>query len=169
MRVSVPRAPWAERVRLSARRWRPCSGGGGGARRPLGGGGGRVPAGRPGGGGRAPEEWAVLAVPWPLTVAQDASGGDPCASLGYAASPQVDPPDRRAGPEPLDPDATSGCALVPVREGGPVNVGEVAALAGVTVRTLHHYDRIGLLSPSGRTAAGYPPRPARGPRPRAPA
>jgi DNA-binding transcriptional MerR regulator len=36
-----------------------------------------------------------------------------------------------------------------------VNVGEVAALAGVTVRTLHHYDRIGLLTPSGRTAAGY--------------
>jgi MerR family transcriptional regulator, thiopeptide resistance regulator len=36
-----------------------------------------------------------------------------------------------------------------------VHVGEVAALAGVTVRTLHHYDRIGLLSPSGRTAAGY--------------
>src|SRR4051794_1371757 len=37
----------------------------------------------------------------------------------------------------------------------PMNVGEVAALAGVTVRTLHHYDQIGLLSPSGRTAAGY--------------
>ncbi|MCA0144988.1 MerR family transcriptional regulator [Blastococcus sp. LR1] len=36
-----------------------------------------------------------------------------------------------------------------------MNVGEVAALAGVTVRTLHHYDRIGLLTPSGRTAAGY--------------
>ncbi len=36
-----------------------------------------------------------------------------------------------------------------------MNVGEVAALTGVTVRTLHHYDRIGLLSPSGRTAAGY--------------
>ncbi|HEV7186291.1 MAG TPA: MerR family transcriptional regulator [Blastococcus sp.] len=36
-----------------------------------------------------------------------------------------------------------------------MNVGEVAALAGVTVRTLHHYDRIGLLSPSRRTAAGY--------------
>ena len=36
-----------------------------------------------------------------------------------------------------------------------MNVGEVAALAGVTVRTLHHYDRIGLLSPSGRTTAGY--------------
>lgn len=36
-----------------------------------------------------------------------------------------------------------------------MNVGEVAALAGITVRTLHHYDRIGLLSPSGRSSAGY--------------
>jgi DNA-binding transcriptional MerR regulator len=36
-----------------------------------------------------------------------------------------------------------------------VNVGEVAALAGVTVRALHHYDRIGLVSPSARSAAGY--------------
>ncbi|WP_086827021.1 MerR family transcriptional regulator [Allokutzneria sp. NRRL B-24872] len=34
-------------------------------------------------------------------------------------------------------------------------VGQVAALANVTVRTLHHYDEIGLLSPSGRTPAGY--------------
>src|SRR5689334_11566338 len=36
-----------------------------------------------------------------------------------------------------------------------MNVGDVAALAGITVRTLHHYDRIGLLSPSERTSAGY--------------
>jgi MerR family transcriptional regulator, thiopeptide resistance regulator len=35
------------------------------------------------------------------------------------------------------------------------SVGDVAALAGVSVRTLHHYDRIGLLLPSGRTPAGY--------------
>ncbi|MBN6039388.1 MerR family transcriptional regulator [Amycolatopsis sp. 195334CR] len=34
-------------------------------------------------------------------------------------------------------------------------VGRVAELAGVTVRTLHHYDEIGLLTPSGRSAAGY--------------
>ena len=34
-------------------------------------------------------------------------------------------------------------------------VGRVAALSGVTIRTLHHYDEIGLLSPSGRSAAGY--------------
>ena len=34
-------------------------------------------------------------------------------------------------------------------------VGEVARLAHVSVRTLHHYDDIGLLAPSGRTAAGY--------------
>ncbi|GAA1091122.1 MerR family transcriptional regulator [Kitasatospora arboriphila] len=35
------------------------------------------------------------------------------------------------------------------------SVGQVAAFAGVTVRTLHHYDRAGLLSPSGRSDAGY--------------
>jgi len=34
-------------------------------------------------------------------------------------------------------------------------IGEVAALANVTVRTLHHYDAIGLVRPSGRTEAGY--------------
>ncbi|WDZ87067.1 MerR family transcriptional regulator [Micromonospora cathayae] len=34
-------------------------------------------------------------------------------------------------------------------------VGEVARLARITVRTLHHYHQIGLLSPSGRTPAGY--------------
>ena len=34
-------------------------------------------------------------------------------------------------------------------------VGQVAELAGVTVRTLHHYDRIGLLSPEQRSEGGY--------------
>ncbi|NES16410.1 MULTISPECIES: MerR family transcriptional regulator [Micromonospora] len=34
-------------------------------------------------------------------------------------------------------------------------VGQVARAARVTVRTLHHYDEIGLLSPSGRSPAGY--------------
>lgn len=34
-------------------------------------------------------------------------------------------------------------------------VREFAEKAGVTVRTLHHYDRLGLLKPSGRTEAGY--------------
>jgi DNA-binding transcriptional MerR regulator len=34
-------------------------------------------------------------------------------------------------------------------------VGELARLSGVTVRTLHHYDRIGLLPPSTRSDAGY--------------
>jgi DNA-binding transcriptional MerR regulator len=35
------------------------------------------------------------------------------------------------------------------------SVGQVARLAGVTVRTLHHYDEIGLLTPGERTRAGY--------------
>ena len=34
-------------------------------------------------------------------------------------------------------------------------VKDVAQLAGVSVRTLHHYDSIGLLVPGARTAAGY--------------
>ena len=34
-------------------------------------------------------------------------------------------------------------------------VGHVADVFGVTVRTLHHYDEIGLLVPSERSAAGY--------------
>jgi DNA-binding transcriptional MerR regulator len=34
-------------------------------------------------------------------------------------------------------------------------IGRVAELAGVSVRTLHHYDAIRLVHPSGRTAAGY--------------
>lgn len=36
-----------------------------------------------------------------------------------------------------------------------LTVGQVAALAGVSVRTLHHYDEIGLLRPGGRSTAGY--------------
>ncbi|MDQ3988294.1 MAG: MerR family transcriptional regulator [Actinomycetota bacterium] len=35
------------------------------------------------------------------------------------------------------------------------SVGQVASFAGVTVRTLRHYDAIGLLCPRGRSAAGY--------------
>jgi len=36
-----------------------------------------------------------------------------------------------------------------------LTVGQVAEQLGVTVRTLHHYDDIGLLVPSERTSAGY--------------
>ncbi|MGW7270615.1 MerR family transcriptional regulator [Streptomyces sp. NPDC054864] len=36
-----------------------------------------------------------------------------------------------------------------------LTVGRVAELAGVSVRTLHHYDEIGLVQPSARTGAGY--------------
>jgi DNA-binding transcriptional MerR regulator len=37
----------------------------------------------------------------------------------------------------------------------PWRVGELARHTGLSVRTLHHYDGIGLLQPSLRTAAGY--------------
>ncbi len=36
-----------------------------------------------------------------------------------------------------------------------LTVGQVAEQLGVTVRTLHHYDEIGLLVPSERSSAGY--------------
>lgn len=39
---------------------------------------------------------------------------------------------------------------------GPVwKVGELAARTGLTVRTLHHYDAVGLVSPSARTGSGH--------------
>jgi DNA-binding transcriptional MerR regulator len=34
-------------------------------------------------------------------------------------------------------------------------VSQFAEKAGITVRALHHYDRLGLLKPSGRSASGY--------------
>ncbi|EFL49973.1 methyltransferase [Solidesulfovibrio fructosivorans JJ]] len=36
-----------------------------------------------------------------------------------------------------------------------LRIGELARKSGLTVRTLHHYDAIGLLTPSGRSDAGY--------------
>lgn len=47
----------------------------------------------------------------------------------------------------LDPDATSGFSVVAMELGteNPVpawKVGALATLSGITVRTLHHYDRI---------------------------
>jgi DNA-binding transcriptional MerR regulator len=36
-----------------------------------------------------------------------------------------------------------------------LKVGELARHTGLTVRTLHHYDEIGLLKPSGRSESGY--------------
>ncbi|MFK0008470.1 MerR family transcriptional regulator [Paenarthrobacter sp. NPDC090520] len=38
---------------------------------------------------------------------------------------------------------------------GPWSIGELAAACGVSVRTLHHYDQIGLLTANERTSAGH--------------
>jgi hypothetical protein len=35
------------------------------------------------------------------------------------------------------------------------SIGQLARASGVTVRTLHYYDQIGLVSPGERTAAGH--------------
>jgi DNA-binding transcriptional MerR regulator len=48
---------------------------------------------------------------------------------------------------------------MPISSGLPddaaYSVGQVSDLLGVSVRTLHHYDEIGLLTPSGRSPSGY--------------
>jgi MerR family transcriptional regulator, thiopeptide resistance regulator len=54
-------------------------------------------------------------------------------------------------------------SLTPREKGGALamrsktswTVGELAKRTGVSVRTLHYYDEIGLLTPSGRTRVGY--------------
>jgi hypothetical protein len=38
-----------------------------------------------------------------------------------------------------------------LRQDGTWRIGELARETGLTVRTLHHYDRLGLLSPLSRT------------------
>lgn len=42
-----------------------------------------------------------------------------------------------------------------VSDSDSMTVGEVARLVGISVRTLHHYDEISLVVPSGRTPKGY--------------
>lgn len=43
----------------------------------------------------------------------------------------------------------------PVKQETLYRTSEFAKRVGVTVRTLHHYDRLGLLKPGGRTRSGY--------------
>lgn len=43
----------------------------------------------------------------------------------------------------------------PHRVADALTVGDAAAAVGVTVRTLHHWDAVGLVRPSTRTTAGY--------------
>lgn len=45
--------------------------------------------------------------------------------------------------------------MPPVETETAMTVGRAAQLAGVTVRTLHHYDEIGLVVPSQRSQGGY--------------
>lgn len=44
---------------------------------------------------------------------------------------------------------------MPPENGATMHIGEVAEQTGLSQRTLRHYDEIGLVTPSVRTAAGY--------------
>jgi len=61
--------------------------------------------------------------------------------IGTAALPTA-----RSVSAELDPYAASGCIVGAMEE--LRSVGRVAELGGVSVRTLHHYDEIGLVSPA---------------------
>jgi MerR family transcriptional regulator, thiopeptide resistance regulator len=62
----------------------------------------------------------------------------------------------------LAPDVTSGLTVGwrTAKEAGLAaqrtwRIGELAGETGITVRTLHYYDQLGLLSPSSRTSGGH--------------
>lgn len=68
----------------------------------------------------------------------------------------------------LDPDATLGCRIllvdyiaekaanmVTATQRNQWKVGDLAKETGLSIRTLHYYDQIGLLSPSFRTRSGH--------------
>lgn len=42
-----------------------------------------------------------------------------------------------------------------MRSDGTMHIGELAERTGLSLRTLRHYDEIGLLTPSGRTEGGF--------------
>src|SRR5215216_2716163 len=54
----------------------------------------------------------------------------------------------------LDPDVASGISVSSMDQ-RRYRVGQFAKASGVSVRTLHHYDRLGLVKAAGRGEAGY--------------
>ncbi|MFI5801474.1 MerR family transcriptional regulator [Streptomyces sp. NPDC051561] len=57
--------------------------------------------------------------------------------------------------EPSGPEGEAGLWPSGPEEEPALTVGRTAALVGVTVKTLHHWDSIGLVRPGGRTWAGH--------------
>ena len=101
---------------------------------------------------------AFIGFPWPmnaagivwgvLVMAPHISGLDetgPTSSEGIVAGSLA--PDAASGPTVVS------MAISTATEGW--KVGALASSTGLTVRALHHYDHIGLLSPSHRNSAGH--------------
>src|SRR5918995_4344338 len=113
--------------------------------------GGRSRLGRP---SCSAGEFRVPRAPASTDPGSLATRGSAYCSHVIASAPSV-PQAPHAPQSPLDPHVTVGSTVPAMDEPSTLTVGRVARLAGVTVRTLHHYDEIGLLSPGNRSAAGY--------------
>src|SRR5690606_19628031 len=164
----VPRSPAARAGRRRAAAPAPRACGGGAPAPPR-------PASRP---GPATPPPPPAAAPPATAAARSAAPAEP-ARPGRSGSRSPGPPTRAraarsrrsgavvrrsAGPAErtarpaAEPFSMPGCTSRGVRpQAGSMSlsVGQVARLAGVTVRTLHHDDEIGLLIPGERTRAGY--------------
>jgi len=98
--------------------------------------------------------WIVKVID-PVTVyMQDSSPRlkGPMFRGGAVFGPGVPGGARQATPEELDEMRARACA---VPRSQVWKVGSLASATGLTVRTLHHYDHIALVSPSGRTPSGH--------------
>ncbi|MHB8244626.1 MAG: helix-turn-helix domain-containing protein [Acidimicrobiales bacterium] len=83
-----------------------------------------------------------------------ATAGKASPAPPRAAGPHTSAPDQVRRPGEMLEDAVQRCGSTgPVDDPG-LRIGDVAARAGVSTRTLRYYEELGLLEPSGRTAGG---------------
>lgn len=92
---------------------------------------------------RSAQRWAVLRTVFLSRIGEAQERVRPGGRLGSA----------------LEPPATGGSSVVDVigkdTTGRRWSIGDLAHASGLTVRALYHYDEIGLLSASERTASGH--------------
>ena len=77
------------------------------------------------------------------------------AARSRAAGPPRDGGSPGGPASPGEAPRSGPASVAPAPASRPLRVGELARRTGLTVRTLHHYDAVGLLRPARRTRAGH--------------